>query len=77
MPLYLEYDKTNGVIKRIITADTLPINVAYLAYQEIPENIEIDTSLSIDEVLKLIVEFKKEQKDLEIPEEDEIEIIEV
>ena len=75
MPLYLEYDKTDGSIKRIFSADTLPTNVAYLAYQEIPEGITIDTSLNIKEVVQQLIEHKQEkQEKQEAPKEGPVVI---
>jgi hypothetical protein len=62
MPLFLEYDKTNRKIVRILTADNLPVNVAYLAYQEVPEGIEIDASMTINEALDIIMKHSNEVK---------------
>jgi hypothetical protein len=62
MPLFLEYDKTNRKIVRIFTANALPMNVAYLAYQEVPEDVAIDVSLTIDEALEIIVKHSGESK---------------
>jgi len=61
MPLYVEYDKTNGMVQRVITADTLPINVAYLAYQELPDGLEVDLSLPIKEITDAIMQWKNQQ----------------
>lgn len=79
MPMYLEYDKISGEIKRILTADSLPANVAYLAYQEIPEGLEINTSLHINEIVAQIMLLKnnKEVVSAQSVENNEIEIIEV
>ena len=80
MPVYLEYDKTNGKVKRILTAETIPANVAYLAYQEIPEGIEIDMSLHIEEILKNIISLKRTKDNIKQQENNKIEepeIIEV
>lgn len=80
MPIYLEYDKIDGSVKRVLTAETLPINVAYLAYQEIPDSVEIDTSLHINEIIQKIINVKNEQKIVNvqnISKIDEPEIIEV
>ena len=79
MPLYIEYDKTDGSVKRLLTADTLPANIAYLAYQEIPEDLEIDMSLDIKDIIGKIMEVKKDKSETQIPKinEDEPEIIEV
>jgi len=82
MPLFLEYDKTNGIIKRILTSDETPTNIAYLAYQEIPEEIEIDLSLNIEEVIKKLMIEKNEKKSInpdkiENDDNKEPEIIEV
>ena len=62
MSMYLEYDKTNGKIIRVLTADNLPNNVAYLAYQEIPEGVEVNTSLNINEAIQIIIDHKNNQK---------------
>ena len=79
MPVYLEYDKTDGSIKRVITANTLPANVAYLAYQEVPKDIQIDTSLNINEIMVKIMAIKEAEKvtSMETIANDEPEVIEV
>lgn len=82
MPLFIEYDKTNGVIKRVLTSDNTPANIAYLAYQEIPEGIEIDMSLNIKEVVNKLMIEKNKQENIDKPESydkenNEPEIIEV
>lgn len=80
MPVYLEYDKTNGKITKILTSDSLPVNVAYLAYQEVPDNIFIDTSLTINEITEKIMSLKLKDSNIDVRAEntnEEIEIIEV
>lgn len=78
MPVYLEYDKTNGKITKILTADSLPANVAYLAYQEIPDNVFIDTSSNIREIIEKITDLNIEEKENNSGNSnEEIEIIEV
>jgi len=75
MPLYIEYDKTDRTIKRILTADNLPQNIAYLGYQEIPANVKIDLSEKIEDVMQKIIEIKSENK--EDKEKPTIEIMEL
>jgi hypothetical protein len=81
MPLYIEYDKTDGSIKRLLTAESLPVNIAYLAYQEIPEGVNLDMSLKINDIINIIVQNKNnEEKDINKTlnnNNEEPEIIEV
>ena len=56
MPAYIEFDKTNKKIRRIITADEAPVPVAYLSYQEIPDGLEIDLNDSFEDIMKAILE---------------------
>lgn len=70
MPLYIEYDKTDGSVKRVLSADALPQNIAYLAYQEIPEDVEIDISINIKDIMDIIMQSsnKNEVSSSSIPE---------
>jgi hypothetical protein len=54
MPVFLEYDKTSSEIRRIITADEPPQQVAYLAYQQVPDGVEIDLSMRLPDILDVI-----------------------
>mgnify|MGYP001388107511 CR=1 FL=1 len=63
MPIYLEYDKITKKIKKVLNADVLPQDIAYLSYQEIPEGISIDLSMNIDEIVNVIMEYKVQQQE--------------
>lgn len=79
MPIYLEYDKITKKIKKVLTSDSFPQDIAYLSYQEIPEGVNIDLSMNIDEIVNMIMESKtiqQEQKKDENIEENPI-VIEV
>ena len=54
MSTFLEYDRTNLKIVRIITADELPFRVAHLEYIQVPEGVEIDLSMKITDVMQAI-----------------------
>lgn len=54
MPTFLEYDRTSSEIRRIITADEPPPPVAHLAYQQVPDGIEVDLSMKLTEILEEI-----------------------
>lgn len=63
MPIYLEYDKITKKIKKVLNAETLPQDVAYLSYQEIPEGVNVDLSMDIDEVINIIMQSKIKQQE--------------
>lgn len=55
MPTIIEYDKTNGKIIRIFSAEHRPPDVAHLSYQTIPlDSPAIDLSMSISEAMEII-----------------------
>jgi len=59
MPIFIEFDKVTRIIKRVITADKQPPNMAHLSYQEILDDAEIDLSLSIDDIIHSLKKFRK------------------
>ena len=56
MPTFLEHDRTSSEVRRIITADETPEQVAHLVYQQVPEGVEIDLTMSIEEILGIIAD---------------------
>ncbi len=58
MPMFIEFDKTDGKISRIFSAGDRPPDAAHLSYQVIPEGMPmIDLSLPMPEVTALIQSY--------------------
>jgi hypothetical protein len=70
MPMYAEYDKITGDVRRILSADDLPADVAHLSYVEIPpETPEVDLSKGVDAIRKMVE--KKTPSDVNTPSSTE------
>lgn len=64
MPVFLEYDKTNGKITRVLSAPQRPQDAMHLAYQEIPSEAEnVPVSGSIERAREIIAGHLEEHKE--------------
>lgn len=72
MALFLEYDKTNRKVKRIVSAEEPPVSVAHIGYQEIPEGVDVDLKMTMEEIMEIISNIlsKDRPRSIEIPPEE-------
>lgn len=54
MPIFIEYDRTNLKAVRLITSDEPPEPAAHMIYQQIPDGMDVDLSLSMTEMLDMM-----------------------